>query len=229
MLKGGSLEADAIRYLKRAVELDPARAEFHVHLAWAANDATPAQLELARDEIDRALAIDKLSAEAYWQRGVLERMQGAIEDAIRDEKHALELRPSRYEAHAALAQCFEDKNEIATALVEWPRAIAGDPPAGNGALPHPYWHYRYGKLLLEKGSRAAALAQLVPAVASAEKLETRPAWLAPLEFLAAEALRGAGRKADAIEHYRRFLDVAPVSSPDRYDAQKALSLLTGGR
>ena len=113
MLQPGPGQADALRYLKRAVDLDPNRAEFHVYLAWAANDATPAQLELARDEIDRALALDKLSAEAYWQRGVLERMEGADEDAIKDENHALALRPSRYEAHATLAECYEDKNQDA--------------------------------------------------------------------------------------------------------------------
>ena len=222
-LKGGSLEADALHYLKRAVELDPNRAEFHVYLAWAANDATPAQLELARDEIDKALALDKVNAEAYWQRGVLERMEGAVEDAIKDEKRALELRPSRYEAHATLAQCYEDKNEDALALAEWPKAIAGDAASPSGeATTHPFWRYRYGKLLAEKGNRAAALAQLLPAVGAGERMEVRPAWLAPLEFLVAEALRATGKRAEAIDHYKRFLDIAPVSSPDRYDAQKAL-------
>ena len=42
---------------------------------------------------------------------MLERMEGAIDDAIKDERHALELRPSRYEAHATLAECYEDKND----------------------------------------------------------------------------------------------------------------------
>jgi tetratricopeptide (TPR) repeat protein len=229
-LKGGSLEADALHYLKRAVELDPNRAEFHVYLAWAANDATPAQLELARDEIDHALALDKVNADAYWQRGVLERMEGAVEDAVKDEKRALELRPSRYEAHATLAECYEDKNDDAAALAEWPRAIAGDAPGASGEpTSHPYWRYRYGKLLMEKGNKAAAMAQLLPAVAAGEKSEIRPGWLAPLEFLTAEGLRTSGHRADAIEHYKRFLEIAPVNSPDRYDAQKALDALNGGR
>jgi tetratricopeptide (TPR) repeat protein len=231
MLKGGTSQVDAIRYLKRAVDLDPNRPEFHVYLAWAANDATPAQLELARDEIDKALALDKVNPEAYWQRGVLERMEGAIEDAIKDERHALELRPSRHEAHATLAECYEDRSDEGAALAEWAKAIAGD---GNvtdtsGGVPHPYWRYRYGKLLMERAGHGAALAQLLPAVTTAEKMATRPGWLAPLEFLSAEALRASGRKADAVEHYRRFLDVAPVNSPDRLDAQKALAQLTGGR
>jgi cellulose synthase operon protein C len=227
MEKGGSSQADALHYLQRAVEIDPNRAEFHVFVARAANDATPAQLELARDEVDRALTLDKLNPEAYWQRGVIERVEGAIDDAMKDERHALELRPSRYEAHATLAECYEDKNDEASALTEWARAIAGDGTATGpeGEILHPYWRYRYGKLLIEKSGKPAALAQLLPAVETAEKMELRPAWLAPLEFLAAEALRGVGRKVDAIEHYRRFLEIAPVSSPDRADARAALTAM----
>ncbi len=229
MLKGGTSQVDALHYLQRAVELDPNRAEFHVYLARAANDSMPAQLELARDEIDRALTLDKTNPEAYWQRGVLERMEGAIDDAMKDEKHALDLRPSRYEAHATLAECYEDRNEDTPALAEWSRAIAGDGTTlgPDGAIPHPYWRYRYGKLLLEKGGRGSALIELLAAAGAGEKMELRPAWLAPLEFLLAEALRGAGRKADAVEHYHHFLDIAPATSPDRADAKSALAQLTG--
>ncbi len=226
MLQPGPERADALRYLKRAVDLDPNRAEFHVYVAWAANDATPAQLELARDEIDRALALDKVSPEAYWQRGVLERMEGADEDAIKDENHALSLRPSRYEAHATLAQCFEDKNQEAAALAEWARAIAGDAePSDAATVRHPFWRFRYGKLLLEHGGPAVALAQLIPAVTTAEGISPKPGWLAPLEFLTAESLRKTGKKAEAVDHYKRFLDIAPVNSPDRLDAQQALATL----
>jgi tetratricopeptide (TPR) repeat protein len=227
MLKGRSEQVDALRYLKRAVDLDPNRAEFHVYLAWEANEATPAQLELARDEIDRALALDKLNAEAYWQKAVLERMQGAIEDALKDARRALELRPSRYEAHATIAECYEDKNDTTTAAAEWARAIAGDPKVGpDEPVPHPYWRYKYGKLLLEHGSAAGGLAQLLPAALTAEKSDPRPGWLAPLEFLTAEALRKTNRREGALDHYRRFLEIAPLTSPDRADAQAALTKLS---
>ncbi len=231
LLKGGGTAADALQYLKRAVELDPNRAEFHVYVARAANEMAPAQLELARDEIDRALALDRNDGDAYWQRGVLERMEGAIDDSMKDEAHALQLRPSRYEAFATIAECHEDRNESADALAAWARAIAGDANVlgADGQVQHPFWHFRYGKLLTERGDRAHALVHLVGAAGAAEKLETRPAWLTPLEYLTADGLRVAGRKADAIEHYRRFLDIAPVTSPDRADAQAALSDLGGGR
>jgi tetratricopeptide (TPR) repeat protein len=228
MLRGPSQQAEALRYLKRAVDLDPNRAEFHVYLAWAANEATPAQLELARDEIERALSLDKLNAESYWQKGVLERMQGAIEDAINDERRALDLRPSRYEAHATLAECYEDRNDEATAMAEWAKAVASDNAStDDGGVRHPYWRYKYGKLLMMRGSVPAALKLLLPAATTVEKSDQRPGWMAPLEFLTGEALRKVGRKAEAVEHYRRFMDVAPVTSPDRSDAQEQLKRLTG--
>jgi tetratricopeptide (TPR) repeat protein len=230
MLKGRSMEADALRYLKRAAELDPNRAEFHVYLAWAANDSTPAKLELARDEIDKAFALDKNNAEAYWQRGVLERMQGAIEDAIKDEKRALALRPSRHEAHATLAECYGDKNDEGAAAAEWQRAIAADGTATNpdGTVLHSRWHFLYGKLLYDHGNAGAALAQLLPATLAAEKEDPRPGWIGPAEFLTAEALRKSGRNKEAVEHYRRFIEVAQPNSPDKADAIKALSILAPG-
>jgi len=228
MLQGGFMLADALRNLKRAVELDPNKAEYHVYVAWAANEATPPQLEIASDEVDKALALDKLNAEAYWLRGSVRRMEGQLDDAIKDEKRALELRPSRYEAHAALAECYDQKNDPAASAAEWTRAIAGDRGVATpeGAIPHPYWRYMYGKLLMDRGRSGEALGLLVPAVKTAEKMDPRPVWLIPLEFLSAEALRRAGRRADATEHYRRFLETAPLNSPDRADAQKALAQLT---
>jgi predicted Zn finger-like uncharacterized protein len=227
MLKGPPQQAEAMRTLKYAVDLDPNRAEFHVYLAWAANEATPAQLELAHDEIDKALALDKMNAEVYWQKGVLEQMEASIDDAIKDEKRALELRPSRYEAHATLAECYADRNEDGAAMAEWSKALAadGDTPGPDGILPHPFWRYRFGKLLMDHGNPGSALHYLLPTAVGMEKSEQRPAWLAPLEFLTAQALDKAGRRAEAADHYQKFLDGAPVSSPDRAEAQNALRRL----
>jgi tetratricopeptide (TPR) repeat protein len=231
MLKGRTEQVDALRFLQKAVDLDPNRAEYHVYLAWEANEAQPAKMDLARDEIDKALALDKLNPEAYWQKGILERIEGAFDDAIRDEHRALELRPSRYEAHATLAECYDAKNDQATSAAEWTKAIAGDGKTTNadGTVPHPYWRYAYGKLLMDHGNSGAALPLLVAAAQAAERLDQHPGWYGPAEFLAAEALRKSGRRADAIEHYKRFLEVAPLNSPDRADAQKALASLNPPR
>lgn len=221
-LKGATSEVDAMRYLKRAVELDPHRAEYHLYLGWAANNASPAQLGLARDEIDKALAQDKLLADAYWQRGVLLRKEGAVEDALKDLRHALALKPSRFEVHAAIGECFEDKNDIAAALAEWQTAI-------NGSDKIPYWRFRYGRLLLERRAYADAARHLVAAADAGAAQDTKPGWYTTSEFLAAEALRGSGRRPEAKERYKKFLAVAPMSSPDRRDAIRALRDLGEGR
>ena len=114
MLKGPTQQNEAIRYLQRAVDADQNCAEYHVYLAWAANDATKFHSWRAR-RLRRRSRFHKLNADAYWQRGLMERKQGAVVDAIKDEKRALALRPSRYEAHATLAECYGDRGNPAAA------------------------------------------------------------------------------------------------------------------
>ena len=158
----------------------------------------------------------------------MERKQGAVVDAIKDEKRALALRPSRYEAHATLAECYEDRSNPAAALAEWAKALAGDGDVAgpDGTVPHPDWRYEYGKLLMDRGNVGAALPLLLQAATTVEKSDQRPGWLAHLEVLTAEALQKSGRKSEAVEHYRRFMEIAPVNSPDRDDAQAALKRLS---
>ncbi len=213
--QGGLEAAAAMRYLQRAVALDPNKAEYHLYVAWAANEATPAQLGLARTHVEKALQLDKLLADAYWQRGVIERREGQINDAIKDLKRALELKPSRIEAHAALAEAYEDKNDIAAAISEWQKAIAGnDKPA--------HWRWKYGKLLATRNQNAEAAKHLVYAVENGKKAQPRPGWLASAAFEAGEALRKTGQKLPACEHYKLYLELAAPTAPDRRDALRAV-------
>lgn len=215
-LKQGGLEsAAAMRYLKRAVELDPNKAEYHLYVAWAANESTPAQLGLARTHVDKALALDKLLADGYWQRGVVLLREGAINDALKDLKHALELKPSRHEAHAALAEAFEQKNDTAAAMAEWSKAIAGDDKV-------PLWRYKYGVILLDKGNAAEAAKHLAFAVDAGKKAQPRPGWLGRAAFEAAEAQRKTNQKPAAIESYNLFLELASTNDPNRREALRAL-------
>ncbi len=220
-LQGGAQQSEAMRYLKRAVELDPNRAEYHLYVGWAANNAVPVQLAVARDEIEKALAIDKLLADAYWQRGVLLSKQGAYDDAITDLKHALELKPTRTDAHATLGWCYEKKNDPTTAIAEYQKAVAVD-------ATKPDWRFGLGKLLYNKNAMGEALKHLVFAAEEGAKLDPKPGWLAESEFLSAELLKKSGKKPEAIEHYRRFLELAPANSPDRKDANAALAELGSG-
>ncbi len=212
---GGTQVTKALGYLRRAVELDPNRAEYYVYVAWAANESPTPQVTMAREYVDKALALDKLLADAYWQRGVAERKEQQIEDAIRDLKKALVLKPTRFEAHAALADCYEAKNEEAQALEEWKKALAINDK-------NPEWRYKYGRLLYERHNLAAAAPHLAYGATEGQKQSTRPKWVYTAEFYAAEALRKTGKKAESVDHYRLYLQQSPPNDPDRRDAVAAM-------
>jgi len=210
LLKGTNL-AEALRYLKRAVEIDPNRAEYHLYVGWAANES--GQPGVAHEALAKALELDKGLADAYWQLGVMQRKQGAVIDAVRNLQKAIELRPSRFEAYATLAECFEDENRPADAIAAWRKAIAADANRSE-------WHYRLGKLLGRRGE-----SELRQAVVLCETTESRPGWLAQAYFELAELERVGGRRPDAVAHYRKFMALAKVDSPYRADAEKALASL----
>lgn len=218
-LKQGGLEAaSAMRFLQRAVDLDPNRAEYHLYVAWAANEATPAQLGLARTHVDKALALDKALADAYWQRGVVSLREGQLADALKDLKKALELKPSRIEAHAALAEVYGQKNDVPNAMAEWSRAIAGDDKV-------PTWHYQYGRLLFDKNNNGEAAKHLSSAIEAGKKAQPRPGWLGKAAFEGGESLRKTGKKAEACEAYQLYWELKSPTDPDTRDAIRAMKEL----
>ena len=209
LLRGANL-AEALRYLTRAIEIDPNRAEYHLYRGWAANDA--GQPAIARDSLMRALALDRQLADAHWQLGVMLRKQGAVLDAVRHLQKALELRPTRFEAYASLAECYEERADWAAAEAAWRKAIQGDPN-------RPYWRYRLGKML----GPQRGLAELEIAVQQEEQKAVREPWLSGAYFELAEAEFAAGKRAAAKDHYIQFLNLGRQDSPYRGDALKRLA------
>jgi tetratricopeptide (TPR) repeat protein len=222
LLRGGPFASDALRLLKRASELDPNNAQFHVYVAWAANEGTPPQVQIAREEAERALAIDKQEADAYWQRGVSYLKEGAFVSAQDDLRKAVELKPERSEAHAALAECYEGQSLFSQAVAEWKTAITRNPKPA-------YWRYRYGRLIAERGAGQEAATHLEYAVTEGTKASVRPGWLTLALFQEAQTFRKVGRNKDALAAYRDYVASAPASAPDRRDAEAAIAALSGNR
>jgi predicted Zn finger-like uncharacterized protein len=212
----GNTDAEALRNVKRAVELDKNRAEFHLYYAWAANEANPPQLDLARSELEVALRLDRLLPEAYWQRAIVLRRLSAIDDALDDVSRALALKPTLTEAQATLAECLEDKKEFKKALDAWRKALE----APNA---QPEWHYRYARLLVDEHRAKDALEHAVFAASEGAKRQGKPGWLTPASFLAGELLVGAKREAEARPFLERFLESAQRKDPDRAAAEKMLA------
>ena len=207
-----------MRYLELAVNIDSNRAEYLLYVGWAANElAQPAKATAA---LNKALDLDHELGDAYWQRGILLQKQGATTDALNDLKTALEKRPSRFEAHATIALCYQDLQKWPDAEAAWRHALAGNDASAE-------WHYRLGKLLSGHGSPAHSLPELERAVEIAEGPDQIPMpWLYDAHFLLGEALKGRPpSKAKAIEHYKRFLELAPRDNAYIKEAQAALVTL----
>jgi tetratricopeptide (TPR) repeat protein len=217
LAKGESL-AEAARYLELAAQIDGNRPEYHLYVGWAANEL--GQTGKAAPALNKALELDHELADAYWQRGVLLQKQGAAQDALSDLQTALQKRPSRYEAWATIALCYQDLQKWDEAENAWKHAIEGNDNVAE-------WHYRLGKLLRDHGSHANMVPELEKATALGEKAtETRNNWLYDAHFLLAEALRpNAAEKAKVIEHYQRYLLLAPLGQAYRKDAERALQQL----
>lgn len=213
LLSEGSRLADALRYLDRAVEFDPHRAEYHLYVGWAANEA--GNVPKAERALDQAIRLDQSLADAYWQRGVLRSRQGAVRDAIADLNRALQLRPSRHEVHAALADAYYDFGKEALALAEWRKAVNAQPDNAT-------WRFRYGKLLAANQRGDAARTELATALALAEKSPKGERWLWEGHHLLARAI---GLKPEAVRHWEQFLKLGPLDSPYRPEAYAALQKL----
>jgi tetratricopeptide (TPR) repeat protein len=204
---------DAIKSFERAIQLDPNHAEYYLYVGWAANDAGAiAKASLA---LKKALDLDQGLADAYWQRGVLRVRQTRPKDAIEDLLKALELRPSRYQAHADLALAYYDLGKEDAALGEWQKAIAANP---NEAT----WRFHYGKLLSLRLQNAAAAEQLKKAIELAEADGGSQPWISEAHRLAALSL---GASPAAIPHWQAFLKTGAMNSPYRNEAKAALRRL----
>jgi predicted Zn finger-like uncharacterized protein len=214
LLVMGTNLSEAMRYLEQSTLVDPNRAEYFLYVGWGANES--GQPAKAQSALERALELDRNLGDAYWQRGVLLQKQGATLDALNDLRTALEKRPSRYEAYATMALCYQDQSKWSEAESAWRRAIGAD-----GSVPE--WHYRLGKILATRGNEGSSAPELEKAVTLVEASpKGRPAWLYDAHFLLAEAMRTGGNREKAITHYRRFLELAPTDNAYRADAEKHL-------
>jgi tetratricopeptide (TPR) repeat protein len=137
-------------------------------------------------------------------------------DAIEDLTKALQLRPSRYEAHADLALAYYDIGREELALAEWQKAISANPK-------EPTWRFHYGKLLSLRLQNGPAAEQLKKAIElAAEKEGPAFPWLSEAHRLAAHSL---GMSPAAIPHWQAFLKTGAANSPYRAEALAALRRL----
>ena len=193
----------AVELLEKAVELDPQFAAAYAALATAyrvrafsveVND--PKWGEKANAAITKALSLDPNLAESYVSRGYLlwsRANDWAVERAVTDYEHAVELNPNLAEAHHQLANVYNHIGLLDKADAEIKRAVKID-PLNTGI------RYRTGINLLYQGKYEESIIEM----RDSEKFFPG-LWAFQTSF----ALQHLGNRQEAEERVSRMLKSMP--------------------
>ena len=126
--QAGEIEA-ALEDFARVIELDPTSALYHHNrgLAHGDLDFPSHDLDLARQDQERALRLDPDHVEARLELGRLQLEASELEAALESFAHALRLAPELAEAHAARGEALEALGRSGEAIQAYGEAIRLDP------------------------------------------------------------------------------------------------------
>ncbi|MEM1414699.1 MAG: tetratricopeptide repeat protein, partial [Myxococcota bacterium] len=211
----------ALTRLARAVSLDPRVGEYHLYLAKALLEK--GEIGRSRAEVEQALELDDSLAEGYLLRGTIRLRLGRRTPAIDDFKRCLELRPGDGRAQVGMGEAYEELQDRERAIAAFQRAVELDGTQGE-------WWYRLGSVLLDAGRPGDAVTALAKATEIGDGVEAGdapalPTWVFDAHRIRGDALRLAGRRADARGHYQRYLELAPDSALDREAVEARLERL----
>ena len=215
----------AISVLQQAVAADPNLAVAHAALARAytikafyfASDPERKQLnEYAEVAVERALALDPRSAEAFFARGLMlwsPSRRFPHEQAVRAYQQALAVDPSLDEVHHQLGVIYFHVGLFDRAQVEIEKALAINP--GNTLA-----RFRLGVIAMYRGEYERAYS-----VFNSTPLERNPALWA---FQTASALFRLGRTREAMQLIDKFLKEFPVDEGGVGHSVRAMILAKAG-
>lgn len=187
---------DAIRFFRRAVDLDPNYVDAHVGLATTHAlkvsyklSSLEEQLPLAEAAIDKAFALDPESGNAWATQGLIEMQKDPTDKnpKIREAlEKALEYNPSHAMAHmwyASLTDSFDEK------LARYRKAYELDPRS-------PVIGYNIANILMAQGRDREAMEVY------AQIVESDPTYYGAY-MIAANVNRKRGRLDEAIRHFKQ--------------------------
>lgn len=217
----------AIAALREAIQVDPSLAPAHAALAralavrlfyFAPADSEKKRLsEDAEVEVEKALALDPRSGDAYFARGLLlwtpnERFPH--DQAVRAYRRALELDPTLDEAHHQIALVYLHVGLLDEAVAEVDKALAIN-PANTLA------RFRYGVIDLYRGDYEGAYK-----IFKSTSLERNPSlW----GFQMSTALFRLGREREASELVDQYLRDFPKDEGGVGNSVRAMMLAKAGR
>jgi TolB-like protein/DNA-binding winged helix-turn-helix (wHTH) protein/tetratricopeptide (TPR) repeat protein len=212
----------AVQLLEKSVELDPQFAAAFASLgtayrvrAFSVEINEPKWIEKANAAVAKSLSLDPNLAEGYVSRGYLlwsRANDWAVERAVADYKHALELNPNLAEARHQLANVYNHVGLLDKADAEIKKAVALD-PLNTGI------RYRVGINLLYQGKYEEALAEM----RDSEKF-LPGLWAFQTSF----ALQHLGRRQEAEERISMMLKSMPTDPGGSLTSIRALLAADAG-
>jgi tetratricopeptide (TPR) repeat protein len=208
--------ADALVFLKQAVEKGDANASYHLFYGEALYEM--GRYDDADLEVNRTLELDKSKSDAYWMRAEILSRRSQFKDAIAAANEALKQNANLVAAHATIAYSMHELGNDGDALNEYRKAIDADPTNRHAA----WWRYEFADISYHAGRIGNAIKDLKLSIDAASALATPPPWLPKAYFYLGEALKHSD-KAAATTAYKTFLDKTVGSTdPARGDAKSAL-------
>jgi tetratricopeptide (TPR) repeat protein len=168
------------------------------------------------EEVELTLNIDPTLGDAYWMRGTVQVQMGAVRDALKDLKRAIKLNPIRYEAWAAIGECYDQLRDLPEAIKSFKTALAKQPD-------NAFWWYRVARIELDRANRTEGGNALKRAISLGDEKDPMPYWLPDAYVLAGQLAEQNRNRQGAIFMYRRYLDIAPDGSIDRPEVEKKLA------
>jgi tetratricopeptide (TPR) repeat protein len=171
----------------------PASASKHLQLAH--RRFSKLDLRGAVKEIDRALEIDPVCAQALSMRSFVKLAMNDLSGAVEDATHATVLDPHDGEAYIALATAYNSVKQFQKAVEAARQALSIHPDV---------WQAR-----LEMAKSLYGRGEYVPALSVLERVDKD---FPDVHLVRADLLMCLGRSREAIEQFTLFLKQAPTDS-----------------
>ena len=198
--------AEALTYLKAAQELDNTNPTYHLRYGMALMGIR--DMSKAMIHFEQAQLLDPQMAETFVRIGELKLRSGSARDAIKSLDKALNIDPKLTEAYALAGEAFEELSDLRSANHYYSKAISELP---NNA----HLHFKYALTQMQIKGNRAAIKPLVLATSKAEEQKIKEAWLPEAYYRLGVAQLSLGKKASAVNAFKRYMEIAPETALDR--------------
>jgi len=188
--------SEAIDTMRRAVELEPANADYLYFQGLIFEQGQ--QVQDAVDSFQKSIAKSSRNADAYEHLGQNLNVQNRFVEAVTAFKKAVEIDPSRARLWAQIGDSQQQARDLDAAIASYQKSLAQDPNQQG------VWS-KLGIAYKDRGC-AGCKSRAIEALKRAEIVDPKD-WVAWHEL--GYLYKDDGRRAEAIAQFRKYLSLRP--------------------